>query len=166
MGCFSILIQQRKNFPFALRHKLRIIFLTVGFLNPGSGILLLIRAKPLSCVVKFHRVKVCRLRLQLGVLFEGGIQFGWYCFSQPSACIALNSAAVKPRSSPFLMHRYSFSVLWHCLPPLEKRPVDASGRAHGPTNGRDTPLAKPVVSKCALREKEEGRPGFPERPIL
>ena len=29
----------------------------------------------------------------------------------------------------------------HCLPPLEKHPVDASGRAHGPTNGRDTTAA-------------------------
>ena len=35
-----------------------------------------------------------------------------YCFSHPSACAALNSAAVKPRSSPFLTQRYSFSVLY------------------------------------------------------
>jgi len=28
--------------------------------------------------------------------------------------------------------------LRHCLPPLEKCPADASGRAHGPTIGKDT----------------------------
>ncbi|MBQ1778822.1 MAG: hypothetical protein IIZ93_11750 [Acidaminococcaceae bacterium] len=31
-----------------------------------------------------------------------------------------------------------FEKLRHWLPPLEKHPVDASGRAHGPTAGRDT----------------------------
>ena len=35
---------------------------------------------------------------------------------QPSSCAALNSAAVEPRSSPFLMQRYSFSVLYCHLP--------------------------------------------------
>ena len=39
-----------------------------------------------------------------------------YCFSQPSVCAALNSDAVKPRSSPSLTQRYSFSVLYCHLP--------------------------------------------------
>ena len=42
----------------------------------------------------------------------------WYCFSQPSDCADLNSAAVKPCSSPSRMHRYSFSVLCCHLPSL------------------------------------------------
>lgn len=35
----------------------------------------------------------------------------WYCFSQPDFCANLNSAAVKPFSSPLRLQRYSFSVL-------------------------------------------------------
>lgn len=35
----------------------------------------------------------------------------WYCFSQPDFCADLNSAAVKPFSSPLRLQRYSFSVL-------------------------------------------------------
>lgn len=39
-----------------------------------------------------------------------------YCFSQPSACAAFNSAAVNPFSSLSRTQRYSFSVLYCHLP--------------------------------------------------
>ncbi len=40
----------------------------------------------------------------------------WYCFSQPDFCADLNSAAVKPFSSPLSLQRYSFSVLYCHFP--------------------------------------------------
>ena len=43
------------------------------------------------------------------------IKYG-YCFSQPSSCVALNSEAVKPLSSPSFIQRYSFSVLYCQVP--------------------------------------------------
>lgn len=71
-------------------------------------------------------------RVLVGSFISVFLRFGWrhihlfsptlygYCFSHPSACAALNSAAVKPRSSPFLTQRYSFSVLYCQLPCLSR----------------------------------------------
>ena len=53
----------------------------------------------------------------------------------------------------------------HCLALSAESAIRLAERTARPEGGIPPPASQ-VVSKCALRDKKEGRSGFPERPVM
>lgn len=106
-ACFHFFVQQFADITPAFKHHQQIIFIAIGILHALNGALFMAGAYRLPCFVQLRRVKLCRLLLKLGILFEGIVQFyGIPCF----ACFQLFQTSLQ--CADFLTETVGSSILW------------------------------------------------------